>query len=170
MKKQNSVVWIFGIKRLAVTWILTAAICALTLPAAAGGNGLGPEDFTLVQEATGRVITVGAPFDGAADGLRINRQGDRVVDLTVSAAGYSTGRGIKTGDSLSRVTGAYGEPVRTGESKTYKWIGYEYEDTSSPLKIFFYLDKETDLVIAVNINLYPVGAPPLLSGGDNGGL
>lgn len=95
-------------------------------------------------------------------GLKILHEQDRVVAVTVYNETFATARGATIGDSIFRIKEYYGEPFRSGKHERYNWVTYGYEDTTNSLKLHFYFDKESDRVIAINLNLFPVGSPPLI--------
>ena len=127
----------------------------------AAGNVLNKLDYILEYSITGQSVEIGKKTElpGAVAKADYDELG-RIAGLTVYSSEYVTHRGLKVGDTLDSVKVSYGEPSASGYMLGYYWITYKYQDTSSSLKIHFYVDQSTNRVIAINLNLYPVGAPP----------
>jgi len=134
---------------------------------AANATDLNKEDFIIKHIPSGETIQVGKPLTFTPDNAKVylehNYQTgqDYVGGVTLYSKDYVTSRGISIGDMVEKVKERYGEPNRPSGTKShYKWLSYV--DQQQILKVHFYLDKETEQVIAINFNIYPVGAPPMI--------
>lgn len=135
----------------------------MSTPCYAAGNVLNKFDYILEYSVTGQSVEVGkkAELPGAVTKADYDELG-RIAGLTVYSSEYVTHRGQKVGDTLDSVKVSYGEPSASGYRPEYYWMTYKYQDTSSSLKIHFYVNQSNNRVIVINLNLYPVGAPPLI--------
>jgi hypothetical protein len=88
-----------------------------------------------------------------------------LAGITVYSKDYATSRGVRVGDPAVKVIELYGNPNRySGSREHYKWLSYM--EQSQILKMHFYLDKETERVIAINLRIYPIGAAPMIKRAD----
>jgi hypothetical protein len=122
---------------------------------------LNDVDYALTYVPTGDTIQILKSLTFNPDNVKVDKEKDYVAGITVYGKDYATSRGVSVGDAAEKVKERYGEPSRPSVSKNhYKCVSYM--EKSQVLKIHFYLDKESERVIAININVYPVGAPPMI--------
>jgi hypothetical protein len=131
------------------------------------GKILTRSDFTIIHQPTGQTVVVGKQLlnqaDWPAEDLKMSYEQLRVVAVTMYSENFITDRGVKVSDSIARIKEIYGQPYDAGERSRYNWVTYLFENLESSFKIHFYFDKDNDRVIAINLNLYPVGSPPLIN-------
>lgn len=137
----------------------------------ANATDLNKDDFIIKRLPSGETIQVGKPLTFTPDDAQVylehNYQTgqDYIGGVTLYSKDYVTNKGISIGDPVEKVKELYGEPNRPpGTKGAYKWISY-FEERGS-FKVHFYLDKETDKVIAINFNIYPVRTPPMIKLAD----
>jgi hypothetical protein len=137
----------------------------------AGAAPLGRTDYVITYIPTGETLEIKKALSFIPADAQVYVEHfyptneDYIAGVTVYSKDYVTNRGVRVGDSSAKVFDRYGEPNRTSGSKShYKWISYMEE--SQVLKVHFYLEKETEQVIAINLNIYPVGAPPMIKVAD----
>ena len=149
---------------------MIASICAGGV--SANVAPLNKSDYFIKFVPTGETIQVGKPLSFTPDNnakyfLEHNyvTGQDYVYRITIYSNDYVTSRGISIGDSADRVRECYGEPNRySGSRSHYKW--FSYIEPNEVLKVHFYLDKETEKVIAINWGILPVGTPPMILSSD----
>jgi hypothetical protein len=151
--------------------VVVLLVFSLVSAVAANSTDLTREDFIIKQLPSGKTIQVGKPLTFTPDNARIylehNYQTgqDYVCSVTLYGKDYETNKGICVGDPVGKVKERYGEPNRPSGTKShYKWISYI--DRHELLKVHFFLDKETEEVIAINFTIYPVGEPPMIKLAD----
>lgn len=135
--------------------------------AGATAPALNETDYVIKYIPTGDLLQIKQTLNFTPENVKVylerhNQTGhDYIAGVTVYGKEYATSRGISVGDPVEKVKERYGEPNRLSGSKNrYRWISYMEE--SQILKVHFYLDKESGRVVAINLNIYPVGAPPLI--------
>lgn len=133
---------------------------------------LNKSDYFIKFIRTGETVQVGKPLNFTPDNnakyfleRNYDTGQDYVYRITVYSKDYVTSRGISIGDSADKVRECYGEPNRySGSRDDYKWLSYI--EPNEVLKVHFYLDKETEKVIAINWGILPVGTPPMIKMAD----
>lgn len=152
-----------------LTFFLIFFACASVV--SADGFVLNETDYMLKYTPTGETIVIGKSLNFTPNNAIVcidhnTLSGQNYLGgITVYSKNYFTNRGIRIGDPIDKVKEYYGEPNRYSASKDeYKCLSYI--DKQEVLKIHFYLDKETERVIAINLNIYPVGTPPMIKLAD----
>ncbi len=152
---------------------LAPFIVVIILTAVVGANAapLGKADYVITYTPTGDYLEIKKVLSFTPVDAQVYMEHfyptneDYIAGVTVYSRNYSTSRGVRVGDPADKVLELYGEPNRySGSREHYKWLSYMKQ--SQVLKMHFYLDKETERVIAINMNVYPVSAAPMIKMAD----
>ncbi len=147
-----------------VVFIVAAVVGAIAAP-------LGNADYVVTYTPTGDTLEIKKALSLTPENAQVYLEHfyptneDYIAGVTVYSKDYVTSRGVRVGDPAEKVTELYGEPNRySGSREYYKWISYM--EQSQVLKMHFYLDKETERVIAINLRVHPIGAAPMIKLAD----